>query len=419
MYETFYGFKEKPFDLHPDPEYFFMSREHGETYTQLEYAITENKGFVVITGEIGSGKTTLINYLLRKLRPDIEVAVLNHTIVRPKQFIKMLCQEFELSSDGMDKTELLDLFYNFLLEQFAARKRVVLIIDESQNLPEKTLEEIRLLSNLESEKNHLLQIILLGQPELKHKLEQKNLEQFVQRVTVYWHLKGLNQDEVGQYIRHRLNIAGSDDNSKIFNPEAVDALYTHSKGIPRLINILCDAALVYGYADELKIIGKDTIEEVVRIRNIGDIPSEDNDKARASNVDQTRNENLRQLNTRIKGIEKRIDLLEKMIDSFNKGIEIFSSALENFSTSYKKRDEIIYDLTQNLNEFVKNNVNLLGESRRIMVADKEIKRKRAIIICSAVMVVSVFSVALILIHYLYIPLDIVIMNIKKTLLIEH
>jgi len=371
MYETFYGFREKPFNLHPDPEYFFMSREHGETYTQLEYAITENKGFVVITGEIGSGKTTLINYLLRRLRPDIEVAVLSHTIVRPKQFIKMLCQEFELSSDGMNKVEMLDLFYNFLLAQFAARKRVVLIIDESQNLSEKTLEEIRLLSNLESEKNHLLQIILLGQPELKHKLEQKNLEQFVQRVTVYWHLKGLNQDEVGQYIQHRLKVAGSDDNSKIFNPEAVDALYTYSRGIPRLINLFCDAALVHGYADELKVIGKDTIEEVVRIRNIGGIPSEDKDRASQSNLNRIKIENLRQLYTRITGIEKRIDLLENMLESFNKGIETFPPALEHSSTSDKKRDEIIYDLTQSLNACMKSNVDLQSEIKRIKFQKKK------------------------------------------------
>jgi general secretion pathway protein A len=418
MYETFYGFKEKPFNLHPDPEYFFMSREHGETYTQLEYAITENKGFVVITGEIGSGKTTLINYLLRRLRPDIEVAVLNHTIVRPKQFIKMLCQEFELSSDGMDKTELLDLFYDFLLEQFAARKRVVLIIDESQNLPEKTLEEIRLLSNLESEKNHLLQIILLGQPELKHKLEQKNLEQFVQRVTVYWHLKGLNQDEVGQYIRHRLRVAGSGDNSKIFNSEAVDALYTHSKGIPRLINIFCDAALVYGYADESKIIGKDTIEEVVKIRNIGEITPEDKDKASKSNINRIRNEDLRQLYTTMKRIEKKVDLLEAMLESFNSGIETFPPTLEGLSASDSQRDEIIYDSTQNLNESVKNNVNLLGEIKQSKVTDKEIKQKRAIIIWSAAIAFGVFCGALIAIHYLYMPLDTVTMKIQKALMVD-
>jgi general secretion pathway protein A len=375
MYETFYGLREKPFNLNPDPEFFFMSREHGETYTQLEYAITENKGFVVITGEIGSGKTTLINYLLRRLRPDIEVAVLHHTLVRPKQFIKMLCQEFELSSDGMSKAEMLDLFYNFLLEQFAAGKRVVLIIDESQNLPEKTLEEIRLLSNLESEKSHLLQIILLGQPELKHKLEQKNLEQFVQRVTVYWHLKGLNQDEVGQYIRHRLTVAGSDENREIFLPEAVDALYTNSRGIPRLINILCDAALVHGYADELNAIGKDTIEEVVKIRNIGGIPSKDNDKTGTSNIDQKKNENLRQLHTRIKEIEKRMDFLETMAESFNKGIETFSSALENFSSTDKKRDEIILDLTHNLNECMKSNVTLFGEVKRLQVLERKDSNK--------------------------------------------
>jgi len=375
MYETFYGLREKPFNLNPDPEYFFMSHEHGETYTQLEYAITENKGFVVITGEIGSGKTTLINYLLRRLRSDIEVAVLHHTLVRPKQFIKMLCQEFELSSDGMSKAEMLELFYNFLLEQFAARKRVVLIIDESQNLPETTLEEIRLLSNLESEKNHLLQIILLGQPELKNKLEQKNLEQFVQRVTVYWHLKGLNQDEVGHYISHRLKVAGIDNNREIFRPDAIDALFTNSRGIPRLINILCDAALVHGYADELNIIGKDTIEEVVRIRNIGVIPPKDKNKTPARDTYQIQNKELKKLQANVKKIEKRIDFIETMVQSFNTGIETFSSALEHFSSADQKRDEIIFDLTQNLNECMKSNVTLLGEVKRLQVLQRKASDK--------------------------------------------
>jgi general secretion pathway protein A len=375
MYETFYGLREKPFNLNPDPEYFFMSREHEETYTQLEYAIAENKGFVVITGEIGSGKTTLINYLLRRLKPDIEVAVLHHTLVRPKQFIKMICQEFELSSDKMNKAEMLDLFYNFLLEQFAAGKRVVLIIDESQNLPETTLEEIRMLSNLESEKSHLLQIILLGQPELKHKLEQKNLEQFVQRVTVYWHLEGLSHDEVGQYIRHRLKVAGLDENREIFRPEAVDALFSHSRGIPRLINILCDASLVHGYADDLPSVGEDTIDEVVKIRNIGGIPSEENDKACTPTFDQKGKENQHQLLARMGEIEKRINFLETIVESFNKGIETFSASIEHFLSSDKKRDEIISDLTQNLNECMKSNVTLLGEVKRLQVLERKYSGK--------------------------------------------
>ena len=184
MYEQFYGLKEKPFQLTPDPDYLFMSQVHENIYAHLEYAIAENKGFVVITGEIGSGKTTLINHLLRNIQQDIQVGLLNQTNVTPVQFIKRICHEFELPVEGMDKAEMLDSFHEFMLTRFAAGKRVVLIIDEAQNLPVQTLEELRMLSNLEDEKQHLIQIILSGQPELRQKLRRKDLEQFTQRVTV-------------------------------------------------------------------------------------------------------------------------------------------------------------------------------------------------------------------------------------------
>ena len=183
MYESFYGLKEKPFNLLPDPEYVFMSRGHENVYTHLEYAITENKGFVVVTGEIGSGKTTLINYLLGKIPQTVHAGIVNNPDVAPSQFIKMICREFEVDVTGMDKAGMLESFSRFLLEAFAGRRRVVLIVDEAQNLPTKTLEEIRLLSNLESEKHHLIQIILVGQPELKAKLQQRGVEQFAQRVS--------------------------------------------------------------------------------------------------------------------------------------------------------------------------------------------------------------------------------------------
>ena len=268
MYESFYGLKEKPFNLTPDPDYIFMSRGHENALIHLEYAITENKGFVVITGEIGSGKTTIINYLLRKIPQDIHIGIINNTLIQPLQFLKMICQEFELQVEREDKTAVLTQFYNFLLEQYAQKRRVVLIVDEAQNLPEVTIEEIRLLSNLESEKQHLIQIILIGQPQLKYKLQKKSLEQFVQRVTVYAHLYGLDKAEVNEYIRHRLRVAGG-ENLDLFDEGALNAIYQYTHGIPRMVNILCDTALVYGYADEIKIIGKELIESVAEARKIG------------------------------------------------------------------------------------------------------------------------------------------------------
>jgi len=154
MYESYYGLKEKPFKILPDPGYLYMSQGHENAYTHLEYAIAENKGFVVITGEIGSGKTTLINYLLGKIQEDIKVGVVNNTYVSPTQFLRMVCQEFDLEEENLDKSGMLHLLQGFLIRQFADRKRVVLIIDEAQNLTTKTMEEVRMLSNLEDEKNH-------------------------------------------------------------------------------------------------------------------------------------------------------------------------------------------------------------------------------------------------------------------------
>lgn len=180
----------------------------------------------------------------------------------------MICQEFEIPLEDSDKTVLLTRLYGYLLEQFSKRERVVLIIDEAQNLSEKTLEEIRMLSNLESEKDHLIQMILVGQPQLKEKLQRKSMEQFVQRVNVYCHLDALDKVDVENYIRHRLTVAGA-QNLDLFDPEAIKAIYKHSLGIPRLINTLCDAAFVYGYADDVKVISRDLIEAVAKARNLG------------------------------------------------------------------------------------------------------------------------------------------------------
>ena len=223
MYTSFYGLKEKPFDLHPDPGFLYMSRGHENAYTHLAYAIRENKGFVIVTGEIGSGKTTLINFLLTKIRQNVEVGLISNTSLTPEQFIMMLCEEFEVPLDGsnsMDKARMLAKFHEFLLKQFTKKKRVILIVDEAQNLTPEALEEIRMLSNLEAEKHHLIQIILVGQPELKYKLQLKELAQFAQRITVHCHLEGLGAEELDHYIRYRLQVAGA-AHADIFRPDAM------------------------------------------------------------------------------------------------------------------------------------------------------------------------------------------------------
>ncbi|MBW1798141.1 MAG: AAA family ATPase [Deltaproteobacteria bacterium] len=360
MYESFYGLKEKPFNLLPDPEYLFMSQGHENTYTHLEYAIAENKGFVVITGEIGSGKTTLINFLLERIGEDIDIGLINNTYVRPTQLIKMICKEYELEVEGMDKTEMIELFHGFLLRQFAERKRVVLIIDEAQNLSAETMEEIRMLSNLEAEKHHLLQMILVGQPELKHKLQRKELCQFAQRVTVSCHLNGLNKEEVDKYIRHRLKVAvfGA-KNPDIFNPGAIAVIASYSRGIPRVINILCDTALVYGYADELKVIDEKAIEHVIRAREAGGIFSgiPQDEKGETSSA-PTEDVISGSLENRLGEMERRIRLMEDVVGGMGQRVD-------NLVQKKNERDTIVLELFKMLKKSMESRFNALRQVDRL------------------------------------------------------
>jgi len=362
MYESFYGLKEKPFNLLPDPEYLFMSQGHENTYTHLEYAIAENKGFVVITGEIGSGKTTLLNFLLERIGEDINIGLINNTYVRPTQLIKMICREYELEVEGMDKTEMIDLFHGFLLRQFAERKRVVLIIDEAQNLSAETMEEIRMLSNLEAEKHHLLQMILVGQPELKHKLQRKELRQFAQRVTVSCHLNGLNKEEVDKYIRHRLKVAGAEDadvfgakNPDIFNSGAITAIASYSRGIPRIINILCDTALVYGYADELKVIDEKAIEHVIRAREAGGIfsgiPQDEKGEPSSAPMEDVISGSLE---NRLGEMERRIRLMEDVVGGMGQRVD-------NLVQKKNERDTIVLELFKMLKKSMESRFNALRQ----------------------------------------------------------
>lgn len=354
MYESFYGLKEKPFNLTPDPDYLYMSPGHENAYTHLEYAIQESKGFVVVTGEVGSGKTTLINYLLRKIPQAIHVGIINNTFVDPQELLKMICHEFEIQFEDSDKTVLLTRLYGYLLEQYSKRERVVLIIDEAQNLSEKTLEEIRMLSNLESEKHHLIQMILVGQPQLKEKLQRKSLEQFVQRVTVNCHLDALDKDQVEGYIRHRLTVAGA-QNLDIFDPEAMWAIYKHSRGIPRLINTICDTAFVYGYADDVCVIGSDLIEAVAQARNLAaggddrDPFHEEEEKNGALPADSTASnqameDRIRMLEEKIVSQEQNILTIRQSLQARNGNREdlekIFAKCFREMKKSYDSRAKL-------------------------------------------------------------------------------
>ncbi len=353
MYEAFYGLKEKAFNLNPDPEYFYLSREHENAYVHLEYAIRESKGFAVITGEVGSGKTTLINYLLNKLELDINIGLITNTNIPAAQFLKAICREFEIDFDANEKVDIMGVFQDFLLDRYANNERVLLIIDEAQNITAEAMEEIRMLSNLEAEKSHLIQIILIGQPELKYKLQRSDLKQFAQRVSSHYHINGLNKDEVGNYIQYRLKI-GEAANLDIFTEEAIELIYEHSLGIPRIINVICDTALVYGYADGQKTIDRSIIETVIKEREESGIfsaleiagappPKEAMGEAAGLEI----NGNLLQAMT------TRIDSLEAMV----RGLQERIQDLNNFKN---ERDNTIIELLKMLEQNLKSRMRLLS-----------------------------------------------------------
>jgi len=266
MYKKFYGFSEKPFNTTPDSKFFFPSHKHTEALNSLVYAIEERKGFIVITGEIGSGKTTITRTLLNRLSMDTKVALITNTHLTCKELIAQILEEFEVDYQPGSKQKLLSQLNDYLIRQLSNNTNMVLLIDEAQNLPTKVLEEVRMLSNLETEKEKLIQIILVGQPQLKAKLEHAKLEQFKQRIAVFYHLDALNQKETKEYIHYRLKLVNP-EGEDIFTPEAISQIYQSSKGIPRVINILCDSALLSGYVLGTKTITPEIMADVIKERN--------------------------------------------------------------------------------------------------------------------------------------------------------
>jgi general secretion pathway protein A len=264
MYEQFYGLKEKPFEITPDPRFLYMSEQHREAYAHLTYALNESKGFTVITGEVGTGKTTLIQMLLSRLDGHTRTAHLFNPKLSTRDFLKFICNDLGLKTDDLTtKGEFLTVLHGFLLECYARKERVVLIVDEAQTLSPKLLEEVRLLTNLETPKSKLLQVILMGQPELDKVLADQRFRQLKQRISVRYHLKPLNRGETKEYIEKRLKVAGARD-IHLFEDSAIRELHRRSSGIPRLINVLCDNALVTGFVEEKPVIDKRIIRDVAK-----------------------------------------------------------------------------------------------------------------------------------------------------------
>jgi general secretion pathway protein A len=255
MYNQFFGFKERPFQLVPNPAYFFLSKSHEEAMAHLIYAIAQGDGFVEITGEVGTGKTTLCRAFLENLGPETEVAYVFNSKLDSIQLLKAINDEFGITSETDNVKELIDNLNAFLLQKKAEGKRVIAVIDEAQNLSHDVLEQLRLLSNLETTTSKLLQIVLVGQPELAEMLDSHELRQIAQRITLSCHLSPLGFKETRGYIRHRLHVASSKPGAA-FTRSACRAIYKYSGGIPRLINIACDRALLAGFGlNRTKITG--------------------------------------------------------------------------------------------------------------------------------------------------------------------
>lgn len=262
MYERFYELRERPFALSPDPDYLYPSRVHREALDYLRYGLESQAGFVVITGEIGSGKTTLLQTLLRGLDSQTTVGRIVNTMLEPRELLETIMIDFGLDPSGKSKPLILRDLAQYLVDQRLAGRMVLLVIDEAQNLTLAALEELRMLSNLETEKSKLLQIVMVGQPNLREKLNAPELEQLRQRITVSYHLMPLDADETANYINHRLRRAAVGAPLE-FPREATDAIHGRSRGVPRIVNVICDAALVFGYAEERRDVNLELVQEVL------------------------------------------------------------------------------------------------------------------------------------------------------------
>ncbi len=253
MYEAWYGFTEKPFNLTPDPKYLYLSQRHAEAFAHLEFGHRERGGFILITGEVGTGKTTLARYFLSQLSPDTHTAVVLYPALTAAELLRSILDDLHVEAEGDSLKSLVDALHRFLLEARAADRNVVLLIDESQDLSAEVLEQVRLISNLETDTEKLIQIVLMGQSELRDILARHELRQLAQRVTARYHLSPLSPGEAEAYIQHRIRVAGGE--GKVgFTSDALRAIHRLTGGVPRLINLVCDRALLAGYVESRRTI---------------------------------------------------------------------------------------------------------------------------------------------------------------------
>lgn len=263
MYEAFFGLREQPFGMTPDPRFLYLSEGHKEALARLTYGVNERKGFVEITGEVGVGKTILSRALLRRLDPGTKVSFVTNPHLTPLEFLLLILNDLGRKTEETSKGKLLTSLKQALHDQLAQDANVVLVVDEAQNLGFDLLEELRMLSNLETDSVKLIQIVLLGQTELTEKLNDPRLRQLKQRISLRYRISPLDRIDTSEYIRHRLRVAGYAGERSLFVKEAEDAIFEYSKGLPRAVNSLCDNALLAGYVQERKEIAPEMIGGII------------------------------------------------------------------------------------------------------------------------------------------------------------
>ena len=263
MYREFFGLKQKPFTLSPDPDFFYFSKSHHLAFTHLEYGLVHNIGYMALTGDSGAGKTTLLRYLIKRIKAPISIAMIFNTLIDSESFLEMVVKEFHISPPSNRKSDLYDSLYTYFIEQHNKKKRCVIFIDESQNLKYDVLEELRMLSNFETGVGSLVQIVLAGQSEFRNRLTHPSLEQLTQRIAIHYHLTPLQLEDVSKYIKFRLHVAGLAQNNELFEKDAIILIAEMSNGIPRIINSICDLSLTYACSDLSKTVTGKIVESVI------------------------------------------------------------------------------------------------------------------------------------------------------------
>jgi len=369
MYESFYGLKEKPFRTVADPSYLYLSPKHRQALTFLEYGLMEDAGIVLLTGEAGSGKTTLLRFILLTLnqmgKGILPAVVFNVNFSSGAEIVDIVMQSFGLLPMA-SKTQSLGQFHNFLREKQGEGQKPWLIIDESQNLSREALEEVRMFSNLQSDEQALLHIMLVGQPELRARLGQPNLGSFSQRIAVNYHIEPLTAAEVNEYIKYRLDKAGG--RTDIFEPEAVDLIFQASAGIPRSINLLCDAALVYGFGYELEKIGTRVVEQVLADKRgmglantAGATVAQAGEKEQGHEVDN--------------GLRERVEALEAKVGRLQNSIESHVADLDKRANGFRK--DLINRLTELLRSERKRSDTILVRYTALRAKHRRLPGKKA------------------------------------------